>query len=478
MIKLSQLRSVVKARLRVGIAVSVIVLGLTAVVTVLSTPQYTSTAAVVADLKSPDPITGILQPAILSSSYLATQTDLIRSERVALKVVRKQGLGASQDLKEQWRSATDGRGDFERWIAAQLLRRLEVAASRESSVITISYSGPSPEFSAHIVNAFMAAYFEVTGELRAELAKSSKELFDAQAMEAKSKLEDAQKKLTDFQSAKGLISSDERLDVELSKLAELNSQLIAVQAQRVDTGARAGNGIADASAMQEVLGSPLIIQLKTDLVRLESKQKELEARFGERHPDVQVVRESIAQVRSRIDQETSRLLKGVGMANSVNKTREADIRAQIEQQRRRVQDLKALRDEASVASKEVENLQRNYDAVLNKVALSSLEAKSSQTNLSPIQYGSPSATPSYPKPILNVAVGAFAAVLGALMVMIAVEIIDRRVRVEDDITELDLPILVSIPKVDYAALVGPTRMDTGGAVARLDLVESRQLLNS
>ena len=82
--------------------------------------KYTSSAQLLIDVKSPDPVIGMVLPAMMTPSYMATQVDLISSERVAIQVIRRLKMNESASMQKQWRDSTDGVGSFESWLAGIL----------------------------------------------------------------------------------------------------------------------------------------------------------------------------------------------------------------------------------------------------------------------------------------------------------------------------------------------------------------------
>ena len=60
--------------------------GATATWSLLSPRQYTATASVVLDVKSPDPVSGMMLAGLMAPGYMATQVDIIKSDRVARRV--------------------------------------------------------------------------------------------------------------------------------------------------------------------------------------------------------------------------------------------------------------------------------------------------------------------------------------------------------------------------------------------------------
>src|SRR5690606_11394619 len=124
------------------------------------------------------------------------------------------------------------------------------------------------------------AYLDTTIELRVEPAKRFATLFDEQLKGARERLEQAQGKLSAYQREKGLIASDERIDVENIRLSELSSQLVGLQSLTAESRSRQAQ---IGSSSTEVLNNPLVAGLKADLSRQEARLKELSSRLGPQH---------------------------------------------------------------------------------------------------------------------------------------------------------------------------------------------------
>lgn len=444
-----QLLIILRARWKLILSVFMGVVAAVLILNLLLPKKYTATAAVLVDVKSPDPIAGMVLPGLMTPGYIATQLDVIQSERVARGVVRDLRLAEQTTLREQWQEQTNGNGSFEAWLAQLLLLGLEIRPSRESSVINISYSAADPNFAAALANSFVRNYIATTLELRVEPARQFSGLFEEQAKVARSKLEEAQARLSDYQRQKGLLATDERMDVENARLAELSSQLVALQAISAESASRKAQASAN---IQEVLNNPVIASLKADLSRQEARLKELSARFGTAHPTVIEMQASINELRVRIDGEIGRVTNSVGINNTVNQSREAQIRRALEEQRQRVLLLKEQRSEAAMLLRDVETAQRNFEVISNRLNQTSLESQSTQTNVSVVKEASAPSTPSSPRILLNmilaIMVGGILSVASALML----ELRDRKLRTEADVIDgLGLPMLGTLPSFQAGA---------------------------
>jgi len=85
---LQQLLLILRARVNVVLFVLLVTVVAALVVSLALPKQYTARTAVVVDVKSPDPIAGTVLPGMISPSYMATQVDIIASDRVAQRVVK------------------------------------------------------------------------------------------------------------------------------------------------------------------------------------------------------------------------------------------------------------------------------------------------------------------------------------------------------------------------------------------------------
>jgi chain length determinant protein EpsF len=414
--------------------------------------QYTAVASVVVDIKSPDPIAGMVLQGSASPSYMITQLDVINSLRVARQVVRTLRLDTNAELHTRW-IEDDSKGTFEVWIAELLRKHLDARPSRGSNVINVSYTATDPDFAAAVANAFVQAYLNTTVDLRVDPAKQYSSFFDERAKQARESLEQAQGKLAAFQRANGLIATDERLDVENARLAELSSQAVALEASLAESTGRQAQAQATPDRMSEVLVNPVVSALTADVARQEARLQELTSRLGDAHPQIVELRSNIAGLKAKLDAATARASGSVGVNNTVNKARVADLRASIAEQRAKVLRLKDLRAEAALLQREVENAQRSYDGVLSRLTQTSLESQTAQSNISALEYATPPTTPSSAGPLKTGLLGTLLGMVLAIATALVRERRDQRLRDTADLPLLlDQPVVAVIPS--FARAIG------------------------
>ncbi|MBC7938733.1 MAG: chain length determinant protein EpsF [Chitinophagaceae bacterium] len=442
-----QFLSILKARWWVVLLVLGITVGATLGVNLMLPKQYKASASVVVDFK-PDPISAAIYGSAGSPVLMATQVDIIRSDRVAQRVVRNLKLNENPQVRQQWQDETQGQGSIETWLGTLFQRNMDVEPSRESSVIVVSYRAGDPRFAAGLANAFVQAYTDTTLELRVDPARQYSSFFESRSKDARETLEKAQTRVSTFQKDNGIIATDERLDIENARLNELSSQMTSLQAISAESSSRQTQAQgAQADRLQEVLNNPIVGSLKAEVNRSEARLQELNTRLGDNHPQVLEARASAQELRTRLDAETRRVTGGVAVSNTINRQREAEIRGSLEAQRAKVLRMKAVRDDGLVLLRDVENAQKAYDAIQQRFTQTTLESQTTQSNVNVLTQAVPPLAPASPRIFLNTLLSVLAGSLLAVGLALALELRDRRVRDLDDVVAtLGLPVIGALPK--------------------------------
>lgn len=433
-------------RARKWIVFASLAVGLLAAIAVnlLLPKQYTATTTVVVDSKATDAITGnILPPPLMS-----TQLEVIRSHRVALDVVNGTRLTESPIAREQFIEQTEGKGSIKDWWADRLLLNTDVKARRDSNLIDISFTAQDSRFSALVANAFARAYMDVTLALTLDPFRQTSTFYDEQLKNLRANLERAQQRLAQNQQKYGIVITDERLDVENSRLEELYSQLAAAQADARDATTRENKAAEYAKAgrspeeIPEVLANPLIQALKSDLLRAEAKLKESSAIIGANHPQYQRQKAEVDALRQKLDQEIRYAVGGMSMLSNIHTQRAQQLTQAVAEQKEKMLQLKGNRDELAVLRADVDSAQKAYDAAQARYTSTTLASRTSNTNVAMLNPAVEPAEPSSPKVFRNLLVGLIAGLIVGLNLAFAFEVFDRRVRTGEDIgAELALPVL-------------------------------------
>lgn len=446
----------------------------------LSMPkQYVANTSLVLDQPSINPITGANLPIQLTAGYMATQTDIIKSAGIARIVSQILDLTHNEDFQEDFRKSSKLKleqyevlqsalhetsqlkgdenlitlkneliEDFNNWIIDDLSKNIDVAPSRESSILSLSFSSTDPKFAAKVANAYAQAYIQICSDLKRQSMQQTADWFEEQANIHKTRMEQAQEQLSGLQQKYGVIAnfSEERVDLEESKLSEISIQLIRNQIETdnlIATKEQLNKIIStmDLKSLDNVLSSPVLQRLKGDLAFKEADFAEIKKNISYNHPSYIKAEAEIASLKRDILAEMKTELQNFNRKIEATKKRDQETIKKVEEQKKRVLELKKYYDEIIVRKREVENAKFMYDEVTRRAIQMRMESEIRQSNAAILNYASVPKVADKPKIKINMILSVFLGLILGLGAALFAEVIDRRVRSQADvINTLDLPV--------------------------------------
>jgi len=435
---LNQYILALKARRKAFVTVLAVTI-FTAIVAALVIPKrYDATATILIDARDEQ----TMAPARMSprerAGYIFTQMELIASGKVAHKVVRDLKLAGQPGVREDWEKDTGGVGSIEEWLATNLLEKLKVD-SGASNILIVKYSANDPKKAADIANAFAKAYLDVALELRTEPSREAGQWFDEQLKALRADVTGAQSKLTAYQKEKGVVGGDERMDVEYTRLAELNGELGRQKTATLDAQTRykqaqdlIAGGIS-LEAFPEVLANGYIITVKSALQAAEGRLKEQAEVLGPNHPTYQRTVAEVESLKERLNAEANKVVTGLGNAVQQSQKRVEELQTTLKDQQDRIMKMRESRVDLAVLTRDLENAQRAYDGALSRAIAVKVDSKVRQTNLAMLTPAVEPLKPAVPKVGLISALSVVIGLLLAAGMVYVLEVVDRRVRSRTDL---------------------------------------------
>jgi chain length determinant protein EpsF len=470
-VTIQQLVRILRAHAGTLLMVAILVASLAAGVMTVLPKRYKATATVLVEPETRDSAGAAGGgPAGRAEEVVSTHSDILASTAVAQAVVEALGLEQRRDAPALLADPSLGSvvrrtarilfpaeeqaetEDLRVWMAGRLQRNLELKSNRDSRVIHVTYTAPDPQFAAAAANAFVEAYRQTVRDLNVRPVQEDSRLYDQQMAQLRQRLESAEAELTRFQQEKGIVASDERLDVETARLNELSGQLAVAQAQAVESAAkerRLREFLARPGAQPpaEIVGAPVVQQLQQRIAESEAEFSELARRRGPNHPQRRAAETKLQQLRAELGQAMQRMTHSLLASSQVGPEREAAARGAFERQRNRVLGLKSARDRLAALAREVEEARRAYLAASERLARSRIASEAGRANTSLVHGAVAPISPFGPSPMLVVALAFAGGLAIGIGVALAREASDGRIRCERDVLELGAPVLaVLLPR--------------------------------
>ncbi len=367
--------------------------------------------------------------------FIETQVDIIRSSKVAQKVVRDLKLDQDPAAKAAFERDTGGAGSIQDWLVEGMLKKLHVDWS-QSAVIDIKYFSSSPKLAADVANAFARDYVNTVQELAVEPARESLAWFDDQLKQLRSNLDQAQQKLAAFQKERGFVSTapDDRYDIESARLADLSTQLLAAQNQVQDATVRQQQARAalasgtGADVLPEVATNSFIQSLRGQILAGEAQLQQMRAELGPNHPQLKAELAQLQSLRQRLQAETEKAVGGLGAITRQAREREAELRNALSAQRTRVLQIKQSRNDAEVLQRDVAQARQAYENAYERSMVNRVQTRATQPQVSVLNAAVVPLLPYSPRIGLNLGLALAVGLMLAIALVYLLEAGDRRVR--------------------------------------------------
>jgi chain length determinant protein EpsF len=450
-----QILTVVRLRWWLVLLLFVLTVAVAFAVAINLSKRYSATTTVLLDIKT-DPLVATLAPNLAAPAYMATQMEILRSDRLATRVVKMLGLAQNPAVVAQWREETNGRVPVDEYFGELMQRGLAVDQGKNSAVLHVSYTASDPRFAAAVANTFARAYLDLSVEFRVGPAREYATFFDERLKQLRGELESAQQRVSAYQKTKGLIVSAERLDMETSRLTSLEGAYAAALTESAETISRSRNSGSETSV--DIQQSGVVQGLKGELARAETRLNEISTNYGANHPVRIQLDAQIAELKQQIAREMRRVSGATSNVNRIATSKLNELKNLIDTQKKMVLTMRTERDEASVLLRDLEAAQRAYDTVAQRRSQLANESQSEQATARILSTATEPLNHSFPIIPRILAMAALGGLLLGVAAAVVWELLDRRIRGEEDIQMVDgVPVLG----------VMSSRATKGGYVRRL-----------
>lgn len=439
------------------------------------TPLYTATTLVLLDPREQQvvDIEAVMSGLPPDSAVVDSEVEVLRSRRLAARVVEQLNLTADEEFNEALRKpgllsglnpialfSQDDATSPETSRQIQLNKTIDEFHSRLSVgrrgltyVIAIRFTSEDAAKATEIVNKTADLYILEQLEAKYDATKRANEWLNGRLSELRAEVRAAEEAVEIFRRDNDLVSTS-GLTINEQQLAELSGQLILARAELAEKEAtyrryqelrRSGSG---ADTLANVLQSPVIAQLRQQEAEVDRRRAELSSRYGDRHPEMIKVRAERRDLAVAIDREVSRTVANVENEVEVTRTRVASLESSL-------RDLEGRSGEGGLKEVRLRELESDAEAVRNlyESFLERFKQTTEQTNLQEsdarvLSVATVPTEPSYPSKTLFLFLALLLSGVAGVGVAFLLEHLDDAFSTVRQLEEkLGLPHLASVPDV-------------------------------
>jgi polysaccharide chain length determinant protein (PEP-CTERM system associated) len=285
-------------------------------------------------------------------------------------------------------------------IVELMRKNIEVEIKGREGYFTISYIGKDPKTVTVVTNKLASLFIEENLKLREQQAMGTSEFLSNELEATKAKLEEQEKMVARFKKQfMGELPEQREANLRVLEQLQLQYQRIgdslrAAQDRRLIIQKQLSDLELAIASEESTKGTSSLTgrsrsTQETQLEQLENQLSDLQAKYTEKHPDIQVVRKRIAELEAEIEKgklEKEKGLKEGGKGRSVNprsreirdqliltereierlKEEDAKLRVQMAKYSERVEKTFTREQEMALLTRDYQNVRETYQALLKK----------------------------------------------------------------------------------------------------------------
>ena len=443
-----------KWKLIASILLISLLLGL--VVTMLTTPQYRSTARI--EISQIDTnvtnVDGLDEEVLVTgNTYLQTQYELLESRSQAERVARAARLQRDPIFLEAYGFSPEATISM-RAIIAILLRDVTIDSVVGSNLVDIRFTSPDRELSSKIANTWAQQFLAGNLDRRFGANIQAREYLSERLAEVRTNLEKSERELINYATDQQLVrigDSSQGGTAGVSRtlvsdeLETLNTQLANATAARI---AAETAQASPRSASSETLGS--VAAFRRQLATARAELANVSTTLGDEHPDVIALRSQVAELEAAIADENRRASSEARSSVSSARANEQALRERIANLKREYLGEQQAGVRYAILDREVRTNRELYDALLQQYK--NLGAAGvGRNNMSMVDPAEVSSTPVEPNLLSNLLIFLALGTLVSAGIIFAIESIDNGFKDTSGIeSELGVPLLGAIPRISGA----------------------------
>lgn len=473
---LARVLAILKKRkwLLVGSIVGALLLGL--VVTLLTTPQYTSETVIEIQRETRNftNVDGVESrtSSVVDPEFYETQAGLLRSVALADSIVTDNRFQDDAKFFEMFRSRkarewfsngrliaeSSTREERVREASDILLDHLKVSIPRLSRLATISFTSPDAAFSRKVVDSWAAHFVQATLDRRYAATSYARKFLEDRLGQLRIRIDQAERQLVDYAAKQGIVNlpsessptTNSGTTNERSLVAEdlvaLNKELASATAERIEAQSRLG---ARGGDVQEALSNTGIAQMRARRAELSSQYADMLQKFDPAYPMAQALKAQIATIDQSIAREEGRVRSTLQRTFDAARQREIALSSKVDALKSSLFDLRRRSTQYNILLREVDTNRQLYEALLQRYKEIGVAGGVGVNNISVVDAGDLPDRPSSPKLALNLAFALLAGLLVGASLAFALEQLEDSLSDPAEVVELlHVGLIGVVPKVE------------------------------
>lgn len=477
------------------------IIGLTVAVGILATlvansmtPIYSATTKVSIERVTPATggTTGISWYTI--QNYPGTQYQILKSKSVAEQVVESLKLWEypyfnkteiesgsnwrrylpflkNEKKKEDTRSEEEKLVDKKKGLVNMVQGGISVKPVKDTYVVEIGFSSPSPELAALIANSVVDAYIKRNLDARFKEVKKISEWMTESLGGISTQLDSSESRLQRYRSQENLVDVGKGATGFLTEqLDDLSNKVIKerIAYNQLKVLKRQADRFSK-MPLEEVLNNPSIYkhptlsELKSVEVVATRKLAELKKRYGPKHPKMKQAVNEVEAIQNRYRQLIPSIIRGIDEDFEVSRQNLVSLEKQVESLKKKVQSANIKGFELERLQQDVEGNRKLRDLFMEEYKQNSLNSSFETDRVRVVDVAVVPGVPSKPNKRRIVMMSVLLAMFAGIGLAFLIDYLDQTIKTSEDTErKLGLVAMGLLPELDKKKIrkgeIHPERM--------------------
>ena len=350
-------------------------------------------------------------------------------------------------------------------VIDRFLNNLGVSAVRYSRLVDASFRSPDPGLASRVANTLADQYIRQAVELRSNTTKEASEFLMQQLAEQRKKVEASEQALQGYRERTGSISLEERQNVVVQRLADLNAAVTKANTARIQKEASynqvkaALENPAAIDTIPAILSNTFVQQQKSELALLQRQRAQLSEKLGPNHPDMVKVNTAIQIADTRLQAEVAQIVQAMRNDYEAALTEERTLATELNRQKVEAQSLNRTSIDYGVLQRDAAANRQMFEALLQRTQETGVSEELKTGNIRVVDPAEVPSGPVSPNVLNNLLMALFGGLALAFGLAFGLEYADDRIKNPDEMKKhLGLPFLGMVPalfdKGVHAPLIG------------------------
>jgi exopolysaccharide transport family protein len=459
------------------VALFLIVLITTAVATFTMKPIYRGTISIQINKENPQVMDfkEVFSVNTWDLDYYQTQYKILESRTLAKRVIQNLKLSEHPDFQpgpetpfQKWKSnilkpifglfnftkktvaseKDSSESKKETALISQFLGKLKIEPIRNSRLVKVHFDSNYPELCAQVPNALATNFIQQSVENRFTATEQVKEWLSKQLEDLKAKVERADEALQAFGLKYDIISLDDKENVSLQRLTELNDTLTKAEADRMAKEALYKQTKDRNFEFSSILENKLIMDLKQAYIQLETQYMKLSDTFKPEYPEMVRLRSQMQSIQKRMDLELGKIIAAIKNEYELSLRKETLLRHAFDQQKAKVMEMKERSIQYNILKREADTNKELYKGLLQRMKETGVSAGLTVSNIQVVDQAEIPTRPYKPNKQMNLLLAAVVGLFLGVGLAFFFEYLDNTVKTPEDVEQMfRLPSFGMVPEI-------------------------------